>query len=184
MTPAAQVEALLFQQAEPLTLARLAKLLNWSQAEVDKALTELETSLNNRGLSLVRSGNEVELTTAPEAGNFLSEIAKAELSGPLGKAGLETLAIIIYHAPISRPEIDYIRGVNSSFIIRHLLVRGLIKRSPKPTDARTFIYEPSLEALATLGVSRREDLPRYEEITRLTNESLQTLSSDDQSSSN
>jgi segregation and condensation protein B len=175
MTPAAQLEALLFQQAEPLTFNRLAKLLNWSREAVTKAVEELTQDLTGRGLALIVSGEEVTLSTSAAAGEFLSNIAKAELAGPIGKAGLETLAIILYHAPLSRPEVDYIRGVNSSFIIRHLLVRGLIKRSLKPGDARTFIYEPTVEALAHLGVTNREELPRYNEIIKLTTESLQTL---------
>lgn len=175
MTPTAQLEALLFQQAEPVTFNRLAKLLNWPREAVTKAVEELSQELTGRGLILIVSGEEVTLGTSPAASDFLNEIAKAELAGPIGKAGLETLAIILYHAPLSRPEVDYIRGVNSSFIIRHLLVRGLIKRSPKPGDARTFIYEPTVEALAHLGVGKREDLPRYQEITKLTTESLQTL---------
>lgn len=179
MTPAAQIEALLFHQAEPLTLSRLSKLLNWPRGTVEQALTDLELKLKDRGLTLLKSGEEVTLGTTPAAGNFLAEMAKQELSGPVGKAGLETLAIILYHAPISRPEIDYIRGVNSSFIVRHLLVRGLIKRSLKPGDARTFIYEPTIEALSHLGINQREELPRFHEITKLTTESLQTLTADE-----
>ncbi|MDO8183786.1 MAG: SMC-Scp complex subunit ScpB [bacterium] len=179
MTPAAQVEALLFQQAEPLTINRLAKLLNLPTTVINEALIELEFKLKDRGLALIKSGEEVTLGTKPEAASFLAELAKQELSGPLGKAGLETLAIILYHAPITRPEVDYIRGVNSSFIVRHLLVRGLIKRSVKPGDARAFIYEPTLEALAHLGVSQREALPRFHEITKLTTESLQTLTTNE-----
>ena len=83
-----------------------------------------------------------------------------------------TLTIILYHAPISRPEVDYIRGVNSSFIIRHLLIRGLIKRSLKAGDNRAYVYEPTIELLAQLGLNERASLPRYDEITKLTKEAL------------
>ncbi len=175
MTPSAQVEAILFQQAEPVALSRLAKLLNWDLNQVNAALEQLTLDLQNRGLSLIKNGEEVVLGTAPAAGEMLANLAKQELAGPVGKAGLETLAIILYHAPISRPEVDYIRGVNSSFIIRHLLVRGLIKRSLKDGNARTYVYEPTTDLLANLGVTERAALPRYDEITKLVNESLETI---------
>lgn len=172
MSPAAQVEALLFQLAEPVSLTRLGKLLGWPQNEVEKGLNELENNLTNRGLALVRNGDEVTLGTAPETAELLTKIAKDELDGAVGKAGLETLTIILYHAPISRPEIDYIRGVNSSFIIRHLLIRGLIKRAFKAGNNRVYVYEPTTELLAHLGLKNRESLPRYQEIIKLTSEAL------------
>lgn len=174
----AQLEAVLFQQAEPLTFTKLAKLLDWQIDEVKSAAQELSESLNNRGLMLIQNGEELALSTAGSVAPILEQIAKAELAGPVGKAGLETLAIILYHGPISRPEIDYIRGVNSSFIIRHLLIRGLIKRTPKPGDNRTYVYESSIELLAQLGVDRKENLPRYGEIIKQTDEALADLSTD------
>jgi segregation and condensation protein B len=72
----------------------------------------------------------------------------------LGKAGLETLSIILYQGPISRAEIDYIRGVNSNFILRNLLIRGLIERVENPHDQRSFLYKPTLELISYLGLSK------------------------------
>src|SRR5690606_13566672 len=79
----------------------------------------------------------------------------------LGKAGLETLAIIMYKGKASKKEIDYIRGVNSGFIIRNLLIRGLIRREEE-SDDRSFSYSPTAELLAFMGISKVEDIPEYE----------------------
>lgn len=180
MTLTAQVEAILFQAGEPVKLSRLAKLLNLSVPAVAAVVTELKAALQTRGLTIIQNNEEVTLATAPEAGALLTQIAKEELAGPLGRAGLETAAIILYHGPITRPEIDWIRGVNSSFSIRQLLIRGLIKRESKPGDARTYVYEPTTELLATLGLTAREELPHYAEIIKRTTEALATFNQNDQ----
>ena len=82
----------------------------------------------------------------------------------LGKAALETLTIILYRAPVSKGELDYIRGVNSSFILRNLLVRGLVERSINPNDKRSFVYRPTFDLLSHLGIAKIEDLPEYESV--------------------
>ena len=91
----------------------------------------------------------------------MSAFTKEELSRDIGKAGLETLSIIIYRGPISRREIDYIRGVNSTFIIRNLLIRGLVEKVQAEKDQRSFLYKPTLELLSFLGVRNFEELPDY-----------------------
>ena len=164
MSPDAKLEALLFAEAEPVTITKIAAWLNLSESEVEAAARELEKNLAGRGLTLLRSGNELALGMASSAGEFLKEIAKSRLTAELGKAGLETVAIIAYRGPISRPEIDWIRGVNSSFILRQLLIRGLVKRELKTGDSRTYVYEPTIDLLAHLGVGRLEDLPEYQAI--------------------
>ena len=82
----------------------------------------------------------------------------------MGKAGLETLSIILYQGPITRSEIDYIRGVNSNFILRNLLVRGLIEKIVSPKDTRSFMYRPTFELLQHIGVSKIENVPDYQKI--------------------
>jgi segregation and condensation protein B len=164
MSPDAKLEALLFAEAEPVTIKKIATWLSLSEAEVEAAAAALAKNLAGRGLTLLRSGNELALGTASSAGEFLKKIAKSRLTAELGKAGLETVAIIAYRGPISRPEIDWVRGVNSSFILRQLLIRGLVKRELKTGDSRTYVYEPTIDLLAHLGVSRLEDLPEYQAI--------------------
>jgi len=104
------------------------------------------------------------LGTAPEMGELIEALIKEELSKDLGKAGLETLSIVLYRGPISRSKIDYIRGVSSTFILRNLLVRGLVERVSNPDDQRSFLYKPTFELLSYLGISRIEDLPEYDAV--------------------
>jgi len=92
------------------------------------ALKNLETSLSDRGIVLVTKEDEVTLGTAKDTSELIEKLTKDELVRDLGKAGLETLSIIIYQGPISRAEIDYIRGVQSNFILRNLMIRGLVEK--------------------------------------------------------
>jgi segregation and condensation protein B len=161
MDLSAKIEAILFFKSEPVSLKFLANALEVTEKDIELALEQLGQSLAGRGVTLMTKGEEVMLGTAPVASTLIENLIKEELSKDLGKAGLETLAIIIYEGPISRPEIDYIRGVNSSFILRNLLVRGLVERLPKPGDSRTFIYGPSFDLLRYLGVSQVENLPEF-----------------------
>ena len=173
----AKIEAILFWKAEPVSFKKLAQLLSVEKTEttpsvkvteedIQSAITELQNSFqtNNRGLSLVQTDTEVMLGTAKEFSPLIEQLTKEELSRDLGKAGLETLSIIIYQGPISRADIDYIRGVNSQFILRNLLIRGLVERIDNPTDARSFLYKTTLDLLAHLGVSKIEELPEYNQV--------------------
>lgn len=162
MKLSAQIESLLFWKGEPLSFAELAKLLSNTEPAVKEAVAELEESLNNRGVKLVKNADKVMLVTAPATSELIERLTKEELAKDLGRAGLETISIILYAGPISRPEIDWIRGVNSSFILRHLLIRGLIERLPKPGDGRGYVYQPTFDLLNYLSVTKVEDLPDYE----------------------
>jgi len=158
-----QLEALLFWKGEPLATKKIEASLGCTADELALATTALEASLATRGLRLMRHEGELELRTAPEASDLITKLTKEELMRDLGKAGLETLSIILYKGPVKRSEIDYIRGVNSSFIVRNLLVRGLVERiAEKEGDKRGFLYGPTLDLLAHMGVAKREDLPDYE----------------------
>jgi segregation and condensation protein B len=165
LTHAALLEAILFASGEPLTKARLTKLLDVSVDELTSATGELREALTNRGLTLVETEDELELRTAPDASGVIQQLRESELSRDLGKASLETLAMIIYRGSATRGEIDWVRGVNSAAAVRSLTLRGLIERTEDATDKRRARYKPTVDALAHLGVSRKEDLPRYAEFT-------------------
>lgn len=161
-----QLEALLFWKGEPLSKKKIETILSCTSEELALAIQDLSNHLSSRGLRLMQEGDELELRTAPEVSDMIQALTKDELMKDLGKAGLETLAIILYQGPIKRSEIDYIRGVNSSFIIRNLLVRGLIERiTDKDGGGRGFSYAPTMDLLAHLGVSKREDLPDFAKVT-------------------
>lgn len=157
----AQIEALLFWKAEPISAKRIVQILKKDPKEIETALLKLEEKLAGRGLCLVYKEDAVTLATSPENAEMIEALTKEELIKDLGKAGLETLSIVIYRGPVSRSEIDYIRGVKSNFILRNLLVRGLVERVTKPGDERSYLYKPTFELLAHLGVKKVEDLPEY-----------------------
>jgi len=164
MPISAQIEAILFWKAEPVAFKKLAELLGIDIGAVKAGVAELELSLKGRGLTLVQTDTEVMLGTAKELSPMIEKLTKDELTRDLGKAGLETLSIILYQGPISRADIDYIRGVNSQFIVRNLLIRGLVERVENPGDARSYLYTTTLQLLSHLGLSKIGDLPEYSQV--------------------
>ena len=169
LTLEAQIEAILFWKAEPLTIPELARVLARTEAEINQALETLTTKIADQGIALIHNNDEIMLGTSPQAGELIERLTKEELSREIGKAGLEPLTVILYRESVSRAEIDYIRGVNSSFILRNLLVRGLIDKISNPADARSFLYRPTFELLAWLGVKDPAELPDYQRVmTELT----------------
>ncbi len=164
MQTSAHIEAILFYKAAPVGVSELARILGVSEDEIANGLNELEANLATRGVRLLRKGDEVLLGTAPDASAQIEALIKDELAKDLGKAGLETLSIVLYRGPISRADIDYIRGVNSTFVLRNLLIRGLVERVAHPTDQRAYLYQATFELLGYLGVTRIEELPEYTEV--------------------
>lgn len=159
----AKIEALLFALGRPLSRKELAKMLDASEEEVSAAILALQESRAG-GISLIDDGKEVELRTSQGASELIEKIRKEEYSRDIGKAGLEALSAVLYRGPLTRSEIDFIRGVNSSQTIRTLTLRGLIRKVPNPKDERSFLYEATTELLSELGVTRAQDLPEYPEV--------------------
>lgn len=118
-----QIEAVLFWKSEPVSLKELSRMLSVEIDNLNEAISELEKNLESRGIVLVKKDDKVCLATSPVTSELIKKITKEEESAELGKAALETLSIVLYKSPIRRSDIDYIRGVNSSFILRNLLVR-------------------------------------------------------------
>ena len=158
----ARIEALLFFKGEPVSVGFLASTLKVSEDEAQAGVDALDAALKSarRGIIVMRNGDEVMLGTESTMGVLIEGIIKEELSKDLGKAGLETLAIVLYRGPVARSEVNYIRGVNSNYILRSLLVRGLIEKVEGSTS-RSTVYRPTFELLSYMGVSRVEDLPEY-----------------------
>jgi len=160
----ASIEAILFVYGEPISVERIAKILKTEDQAVKSALDVLAKNFENenRGLKLIFSKDKVQLATKSELSRLLENFIKEEFKESLTPAALETLSLIAYLAPISRSQIDYYRGVNSSFIVRSLLIRGLIERSADSKKGNVYLYEPSFDLLKYLGISKKEDLPEYE----------------------
>lgn len=159
-----QIEAVLFYKAEPVKKVFLAELFSVSPQELETALIKLAEILRTRGVRLTVVDTSVQLVTAPEVSELIDGVRKEELRGDIGKAGAETLAIVLYRGPLSRIEIDRVRGVNSAFILRNLLIRGLVERRSHPTDSRSFLYATTPALLNHLGVTGRESLPEFADI--------------------
>lgn len=155
------IESALFFKGGSFRIRELAKAVGSPETEVKTALISLQTSLEGRGLRVVLEGDEAALATAPESHEMIETMRREELEGPLGKAGLETLAIVIFRGPLTRAEIEYVRGVNCSSILRTLLIRGLIERDENPKDKRSFLYRATTELPAYLGVASLTDIPEY-----------------------
>jgi segregation and condensation protein B len=159
-----KIEAVLFWKGEPMSRKKLCEILKVSTEEANEAIEKLKIGLQARGIALLENNDEVTLGTAPELSELIQNLQKEELNKDLSKAALETLSIILYKNGASRPEIDYIRGVNSSFTLRALSVRGLVEKTTDAKDSRRFIYKPSFELLSFMGVKSVEELPEYGEV--------------------
>ena len=159
-----EIEAILFWKGEPQSIKKLAASLGKKEEDILVSLEILKEKIKDRGVELVFKDDEVMLGTAAKLSHIIERLTKEELVRDLGKAGLETISIIAYKGPISRAEIDYIRGVQSNFILRNLQIRGLVERVNNPKDARSFLYKPTFELLQFLGVSKIEDLPEFEKV--------------------
>lgn len=158
-----KIEALLFAFGRPMSRYELAKKVGASDKEIEQGIADLSARLSF-GVALVDDGHHVELRTAPVAAAIIEQVQKDENSRDIGKAGLEALAAILYRGPLTRAEIDFIRGVNSSQTLRTLTTRGLVRRVENPKDERSFLYEPTTELLAYLGLSARSHVPEYESV--------------------
>lgn len=174
-----QLEALLFALGRPLSYKELREKLGISLEELQGAVGELQGP--GRGIVVVDDGSALELRTAQTAAELVERVRKEEYSREIGRAGHEALAAILYRGPLTRSEIDFIRGVNSAQTLRTLTMRGLIRKVPNPKDERSFLYEPTTELLGHLGVSRIKDLPDYAQVReKLTALETSYRSSEDQ----
>lgn len=167
-----KIESVLFFKNEPVSIVELGKWLEGKPAAIKEALGNLQEFYKNRGVVIVSDGEQVSFGTHPSTSDLIEKLQKEEFSRELGRASLETLAIILYKGPISRREIDHIRAVNSGFIMRTLLVRGLVERAE--STERSYSYKATLKLLEYLGITRREDLPEYQTVFKKIEEFVQT----------
>ena len=157
-----QLESLLFYKAEPLAISQIATLLSLPKDVIEDASAALAEQLTGRGVRLLRHEDQLSLVTAPENAGILAKIAEREMASPLSKAALETLSIIIYRGPITASAIDHIRGVSSHYVLRSLMMRGLIERTEGKD--RAYKYTPSFHLLSNLGITDIRQMPEYEAV--------------------
>lgn len=167
MTPLSHIsalEAVLFLNGEAIHFDRLATILTLSIDEVRssvQALSDKYAQDNERGLFLIVHHEQVKLATKPRHAALIESYIKSSLQENLSKPALEVLAIIAYRAPLTRNEIESIRGVNCTFTLRNLLMRGLIERQGNMESARGYVYSLTFSFLESLGLKNIEELPEY-----------------------
>jgi segregation and condensation protein B len=162
---ASQIEAILFSEGGPVAIGKLRTLLKINEMDIRDGLRALRERLTGGGLTLIETDTEAALVVSDIGRAVISEMHERELGREIGDAGLEVLSVVLYRGASTRTQIDYIRGVGSASTIRSLLGRGLIERASNPADSREYLYRPTTELLAYLGVARVDDLPEYAKIT-------------------
>jgi segregation and condensation protein B len=159
-----KIESYLFCKNEQIYLKDLSKIFDVDIDIIKNEIENLKKRYQDSGLSLKITDDKVAISTSNESSEFIEKLSKEELNKDLSKATIETLAIIIYRGPIKRPEIDYIRGVSSQFILRNLQIRGLIEKVLDPKDSRSYFYKPSIDLLNFLGISEIKEMPEFEQV--------------------
>ena len=161
-----QILSILFVASKPVSLAELQQALGVSEDEAKQAVSEIMAQNQTAGIILLAQRDKLQLSSNPDNSIAVKKFLSLELREKLSDAALETLAIILYKQPVSKPEIENIRGVNSQYSLRHLLIRGLIEKIPSPTDKRMQLYQTTLEFMQHLGIKNMSDLPDFEELTK------------------
>lgn len=157
----ALLESLLFVASGPVTADRLAAALETTPSVIHSLLKTLEAFYQERGLRLQwSSGNQVQLTTAPAASSVIERFLGLEVTSRLSQAAMEVLAIVGYMQPVTRPQVDQIRGVNSDGALRSLLSKGLIEEVGRlDTPGRPILYGTTPEFLQHFGLVGLEEMP-------------------------
>jgi segregation and condensation protein B len=157
------LEGLLFVAAEPVTINHLAAVTRNKVRDVETTLQELSQNYQSRGMRVQRHGNRVQLVTAPEITPYIEQFLGLSATAKLSTPALETLAIVAYRQPITRPEIDAIRGVNSDGVLRTLLSRGMIEEVGRlDTVGHPALFGTTFEFLRLLGLENLTQLPPLE----------------------
>lgn len=154
-----KLEGLLFYFGESVSVSKLSSLCGESKDDVQDALTQLQNDLTDRGITLVIHNNSAQLVTDEGVKEIISEAVASDIDTDLTDPQSEALSVIAYLAPVTKPTIDFVRGVNSRAVLRNLSTRGLISR--KSQDSTTY-YNLSMDAMTHLGITELSELPDYD----------------------
>ncbi|NQT49602.1 SMC-Scp complex subunit ScpB [Candidatus Kuenenbacteria bacterium] len=170
-----KIESLLFISSKPLTSKWLASFLTKhgekvTKAEVDEVLTKLKECYNieGSGIQIIQSGDDVQMVSSPDSSELVKKFLKDDMTGELTPASLEALTVIAYRGPISKAELEQIRGVNCSLILRNLMIRGLISVEEDKNKAQSY-YQATTDFLKHLGLNSVEDMPDYDRLHQVEN---------------
>jgi len=159
----AELEAILFASGDPVAIEKLQKFLKLTKGQIKDNMESLSAKYetNQSGLQLIEKRGKIQLVTKASLAKDVAEFLGKALNEELSKSSLETLAVIAYRGPVTRVQIEYIRGVNCSYALRVLSLRGIIERKDNPLDSRSYLYEISFDFLKSLGLKKIEDLRDY-----------------------
>jgi len=163
LTLQASLEALLFVASMPVSIAQLAEALGLPRADIEYGLKQLQSEYlinSDRGLRLQRHRGRFQLTTVSQAASFIERFLGIEQSGRLSHAAIETLSIVLYLQPVTRPQLESIRGVNSDGVVKNLLRKGLIQEEGRAVSpGRPILYSTTPELLQHFGINAVDELP-------------------------
>lgn len=164
-TLVSQLESILFVASKPLSLKQLMNALEVSEEKIYEALGVLKEKYaqEKSGIILLEHGEEWHMVSNPDNHAVAEKFLKAEVSGELTRPQLETLTVVSYCGPLSKAELEQIRGVNCSVILRNLMMRGLVKETEETTELLPR-YEVTMDYIRYMGIERVEDLPNYTEL--------------------
>lgn len=162
-----KIESILFVASKPLSFKIIARAIGKNETETEELIKTLKMKYNQieSGIIIMQDGDEVQMATNPINIDVVESFVKEEISGELTRAQLETLTVIAYREPITRPELEQLRGVNCALILRNLLLRGLIEEKESAEKIMP-VYTLSFEALRHLGIASSSDLPDYETLRK------------------
>lgn len=160
------LESLLFVSGEPISFGKLSKITGEKENAIKEKMQELAENYKarNGGLRIIAEDGKAQMVTAGENADAVDKLLKIDIEGELSRSALETISIVAYRGPISRAEIEEIRGVNTSFTLRQLSIRGLVEKIDNPNDARSYLYRIPFDFMRHLGLEKLEDLPKYKEL--------------------
>ena len=161
-----QILSILFVASKPVSIQEILDTLEIDEPTINAVIEEIISENHNTGIILLAHGDKLQLASNPENSSQVKKFLSLELREKLSDAAIETLAIILYKQPVSKAEIENIRGVNSQYTIRQLLIRGLIEKVSSSSDKRVQNYKTTLEFMQHLGITNMSELPDFEELTK------------------
>lgn len=161
-----KILSILFVASKPTSIRELTEALGASEEDIKSAVNELVEDNPNSGIVVLAHHDRLQLASNPDNSTEVKKFLSLELREKLTDAALETLAIILYKQPVSKAEIENIRGVNSQYTIRQLLIRGLVEKTADTRDRRVHNYKTTLEFMQHLGIKDIKELPSFDELTK------------------
>lgn len=160
-----KLESILFVASKPLFVKKMAKVLGVDEDNINVELENLRIKYNthNSGIILIQNNNEWQMVSNPDNREAAENFLKAEVSGELTRPQLETLTVVAYCGPVTKPELEQLRGVNCALILRNLMMRGLVKEVEDPTNFLP-TFEVTVDYMRHLGINSLKELPDYDKL--------------------